>query len=278
MHQRRVAVKHPVRSMTWRLVCLAGAWVAAGQDPLGAQGVAPPVGAPAAMITQAELVFWQSVSDSGDRAQYDAYLSAFPQGLFAELARAKINAIRPTQQSKPNASIEQEPRSAEVVSGAGVASEAAIATPAGSDTALTALDSAFVDELHSMALSQGNRHQSDGSLLPARPVLSAPPPIAMPAQFCSEVERNAFHDSRFLPTVALADANNRAAIAHVDLLRSLFNAAMTKGDASTSTSLSRESQAFQPVAKAIYQERIALDAVFSRIMAVPIAPCTGRAL
>jgi hypothetical protein len=126
-----------------------------------------------------------------------------------------------------------------------------------------------------MALSQGNRYQSSPSSIPARPVFSSPAPIALPAQFCSEVERYAFHDGRFLPTIALADANNKAAIAHVDLLRSLFNEAMNKGDATTSTALSRESQAYQPVAKAIYQERIALDSVFSRIMAVPIAPCTG---
>ena len=38
----------------------------------------------------AEVAFWQSVSETRDPAQYEAYLTAFPQGLFAGLARAKI--------------------------------------------------------------------------------------------------------------------------------------------------------------------------------------------
>jgi len=37
-----------------------------------------------------ELVFWQSIMASDDRAQYEAYLAQYPNGTFSGLARAKI--------------------------------------------------------------------------------------------------------------------------------------------------------------------------------------------
>jgi hypothetical protein len=37
-----------------------------------------------------ELTFWQSVAQSADRAEYQAYLSEYPSGTFAGLARARI--------------------------------------------------------------------------------------------------------------------------------------------------------------------------------------------
>ncbi|MEQ8831229.1 MAG: caspase family protein [Alphaproteobacteria bacterium] len=41
----------------------------------------------------AEIAFWNSVSDSGDKAQLEDYLTAFPDGVFAALARSKIAAL-----------------------------------------------------------------------------------------------------------------------------------------------------------------------------------------
>lgn len=39
---------------------------------------------------QAELLFWDSIKSSGNPATFEAYLSQFPNGVFAGLARAKI--------------------------------------------------------------------------------------------------------------------------------------------------------------------------------------------
>ncbi len=60
---------------------------------------APAVATPAsdalvAAVEQAdlELAFWQSISDGGSEAEYQAYLNKFPDGVFAEIARARITA------------------------------------------------------------------------------------------------------------------------------------------------------------------------------------------
>ncbi|MEO1492610.1 MAG: caspase family protein [Pseudomonadota bacterium] len=39
-----------------------------------------------------DLAFWQSISESGSEAEYQAYLNQFPDGVFAEIARARITA------------------------------------------------------------------------------------------------------------------------------------------------------------------------------------------
>jgi uncharacterized caspase-like protein len=39
-----------------------------------------------------DLAFWQSISDGGSEAEYQAYLNKFPNGVFAEIARARITA------------------------------------------------------------------------------------------------------------------------------------------------------------------------------------------
>src|ERR1700694_45772 len=38
----------------------------------------------------ADLAFWQTVQNSSDPAEYEAYLQAFPHGTFATLARARM--------------------------------------------------------------------------------------------------------------------------------------------------------------------------------------------
>lgn len=40
---------------------------------------------------EADMLFWRSIEASGDAADYDAYLSRFPDGVFAELARNRVN-------------------------------------------------------------------------------------------------------------------------------------------------------------------------------------------
>ncbi len=42
----------------------------------------------------AEIAFWETIKDSTDPAEYKAYLQAFPEGIFAPLARARIRLYR----------------------------------------------------------------------------------------------------------------------------------------------------------------------------------------
>ncbi|RJG00407.1 formylglycine-generating enzyme family protein [Noviherbaspirillum sedimenti] len=46
---------------------------------------------------QYELTFWESIKDSSDASDYEAYLQAYPKGRFAALARARIARLRATK-------------------------------------------------------------------------------------------------------------------------------------------------------------------------------------
>lgn len=48
----------------------------------------------------AEIAFWQSISETSERSELESYLDLYPQGLFSELARARI---------RINSSVEQQP-------------------------------------------------------------------------------------------------------------------------------------------------------------------------
>lgn len=39
---------------------------------------------------ETEKIFWQSIKDSSDPAEFDAYLARYPNGIFSDLARAKL--------------------------------------------------------------------------------------------------------------------------------------------------------------------------------------------
>ena len=67
----------------------------------------PPAAASASPAPQAgavdrEMVFWNSVKDSGSAAELDAYLAAYPDGTFASLARSRRAAV--SAQAKPPSS------------------------------------------------------------------------------------------------------------------------------------------------------------------------------
>lgn len=69
----------------------------AGLLALSACGSPPPAAPPPAAPVPAdpELVFWESVRDSKDAAEYYAYLQAYPAGRFSALARIRIEAMTP---------------------------------------------------------------------------------------------------------------------------------------------------------------------------------------
>ena len=53
-------------------------------------------GAPAADAGGVEVVFWQSVQDSTNPADFEAYLRRFPNGVFSELAQNRLGSLRGT--------------------------------------------------------------------------------------------------------------------------------------------------------------------------------------
>jgi len=50
-----------------------------------------------------ELIFWDTIKDSDNPADYDAYLEAYPQGRFAPLARARGKSLREQQATQRQA-------------------------------------------------------------------------------------------------------------------------------------------------------------------------------
>lgn len=50
-----------------------------------------------------ELIFWDSIKDSDNPADYEAYLEAYPNGKFAPLARARAKSLRDQQASERQA-------------------------------------------------------------------------------------------------------------------------------------------------------------------------------
>lgn len=58
---------------------------------------------PPASQADAEIVFWQSVSASGNAADFEEYLRKYPNGRFVGLARNRIAALRPPPAERPPA-------------------------------------------------------------------------------------------------------------------------------------------------------------------------------
>lgn len=82
----------PVARTLRHIVALAGflALAACGGKPPA------PMPAPATPVqADPELVFWESVRDSKDPAEFYAYLHAYPAGRFSSLARIRIEALTP---------------------------------------------------------------------------------------------------------------------------------------------------------------------------------------
>lgn len=78
--------------------------VALGFGLLGLSLAAPGLGPSSAQAQQAqdnsaEIAFWNSIKDSKTSAEFEAYLSAFPNGLFAPLARVRMQQLASGTQS-----------------------------------------------------------------------------------------------------------------------------------------------------------------------------------
>ena len=68
---------------------------AGGSAPaVTAQAAPAPAQAPPAALAELEGLFWQSIANSTNPAEYEAYLSQFPNGVFSALARARLASLR----------------------------------------------------------------------------------------------------------------------------------------------------------------------------------------
>ena len=96
-----------------------------------APGTAPPTVSvaeqqPLPATAEAEVVFWQSIANSTNPAEFEAYLRRFPNGMFSELAQIRLEALRagltaaPTSAGRPAGGVSS-PASGSRVSGAGSA-------------------------------------------------------------------------------------------------------------------------------------------------------------
>jgi hypothetical protein len=81
---------------------MAGGNVSATVPPTQSSGVPSPGPAPAAPPPGAadrEVVYWETVQNSHNIAEFEAYLRQFPSGLFADIAQARIAELKQTAPS-----------------------------------------------------------------------------------------------------------------------------------------------------------------------------------
>ena len=88
-------------------IAIVGIGLALGQVSTSQAGIMPEDG-----DARYELVFWESIKDSKQAADYEAYLEVFPNGRFAPLARARAAYLRKTEQQQPKP--EKDPRIEEI--------------------------------------------------------------------------------------------------------------------------------------------------------------------
>ena len=88
------------QQVPWDASSLRNDFVFAGQaSPAAPQGAPGLPGAPASgtvdMRLSMEKTFWESIKDSRDAKEFEAYLAQFPDGVFAMLARSRLESLKP---------------------------------------------------------------------------------------------------------------------------------------------------------------------------------------
>jgi hypothetical protein len=90
-----------VNSINTELSRVQGAGAAAPSPPIAAPATAAVAAAPrpkpafsAGSANAAEMSFWESVRDSKEPSELQAYLDAYPDGIFAPLARTRLAALK----------------------------------------------------------------------------------------------------------------------------------------------------------------------------------------
>ena len=72
----------------------AGTAATSAASPAASAAVSAARQQPPAASAEVELVFWQSVADSTNPAEFEAYLRRFPNGMFSDLAQIRLEALR----------------------------------------------------------------------------------------------------------------------------------------------------------------------------------------
>jgi uncharacterized caspase-like protein len=93
------------RQTPWDSSSLTGPVVLAKAEAAPAAAQAQPAPQPVIVVPapatgnnqQAELLFWDSIKSSSNPAVFEAYLKQFPDGVFAGLAQARLDELRPAQ-------------------------------------------------------------------------------------------------------------------------------------------------------------------------------------
>jgi len=292
------SVRGAGRVASWSVICamlMLGAAPVVAQQP-GGNGVG----------TAFELSFWQSVGDSNDRAQLEAYLAQYPLGTFSGLAKAKIAALPAPAAAAPAPSAPapapSAPRPMPVATVAAMPAPApapapvaipaaapAMMTPAVLTTAGAAAPAAgaaapaaamaapsLLEQMATLGKQDGPSAPAlftESGTLPARPVMIDVAMAPIPDHFCSAEQRNQFHDAAYKAAVARADQNNDATIAHLRNVQALHAQAIAAKQVAGANALAREALEYKPAADQAYQARTAIAELFGRIMAVPLTGC-----
>ena len=69
--------------------------VASARGPEAAGAAEVVAGGSSAVLAQQETVFWQSIVNSTNQADFEAYLARWPEGVYAPLARGRVVTLRP---------------------------------------------------------------------------------------------------------------------------------------------------------------------------------------
>lgn len=292
---------------------LAAALVAIGTPAALAAQTAPALQPAAAAANAApgngvgsafELTFWQSVDGSDDPAVFDAYLARYPDGTFSGLARAKIAALHRAQAGQP-AVIQPavtQPAAAAPASAPAPAPAMqqttdmvqanAVIPPAEQGTPLARLlaqlrgkEAAAPAEVAQpavpvampMAVPVPTPAQSANPHAAARPVMLPVPDVALPAHFCSNDARNAFHNNAYRPAVEAARRNNEAAVSYLRQLQQTYDRGQLGRDTAALNAISAEARAYQAEAAQAYTRQAALVRQFDALMAVPLRTCMASA-
>ncbi len=268
--------------MLFAAACLAMLPWSGLHAQIGGGGAVPSTGVGSAF----ELTFWQSVAGSEDRAQLQAYLDQYPGGTFSALARAKIatidrrDALARGSQPAPAASPPPTPAPAPPPPVASVAAPPATAPAPAPQPAAPPVPTdaaALADQLRLLGQSQGARkataEASPVGDAAVRPSFAAVPVVALPGQFCSAVERNAFYDERYTPARDIAEGNNRAAIAYLNALRQRYDDLAKVDDREAMNAIAAEAKAYEEIARGAYETSAAYEGLFTQLMAVPIRKC-----
>ena len=105
-----------------------------GSPPVASDGVLSPVRA------QQETVFWQSIQDSADAPDFEAYLELFPTGTFAPLARNRLAALRAPAAPRPGPAAARPGAPAVAIAASDAPGPAAALSPAAAAEAALGLD------------------------------------------------------------------------------------------------------------------------------------------